>query len=270
MKHVGSGMALWPAREQETMPVGTFFERDSVSLCSELGDDRLGVWGESLAYSPRRDDGVVLLLLVCLLGICSIGASGKSFFLRLSKGFFYTSRIHDAGPSVKTGREMRYLVFLTIQSACLYGLLYSYCSGALFSVSAPVLLLGINIAISLLFQCFKLLAYTFVNGIFYDKWKHEEWKNAYLFVVSVEGVILYPLAFSTVFYELSVQNVVWGFVILHILMRILLFYKSFAIFFRDFHGLLHLFVYFCALEIVPICVFVRILAYVNEIILTKI
>lgn len=270
MKHVGSGTALWPAGEQETMPAGTLFGKDSVSLCPESGDDRLGVWGESLTYSLRRDDGVVLLLLVCLLGICFIGAGGKSFFLRLFKGFFYPSRIHDAGPSVKTGREMRYLFFLTIQSACLYGLLYGYCSGALFSVSVPVLLLGINIAISLLFQCFKLLAYSFVNGIFYDKWKHEEWKNAYLFVVSMEGVVLYPLAFSTVFYELSVQNVVWGFVILHILMRILLFYKSFAIFFRDFHGLLHLFVYFCALEIVPICVFVRILAYVNEIILTKI
>ncbi|MDE7378896.1 MAG: DUF4271 domain-containing protein [Paraprevotella sp.] len=270
MKQVDSGMALWPVGEQDTMSVGALFDRDSVSLCSELEDDRLGVWGESLAYDPQRDDGVVLLLLVCLLGICVVGASGKSFFLRLFKGFFNISRTHDSSPSVKTGRDVRCLFFLTIQSACLYGLLYSYCSGALFSVSVPVLLLGINIAISLLFQCFKLLAYSFVNGIFYDKWKHEEWKNAYLFVVSMEGVVLYPLAFSTVFYALSVQNVVWGFVILHILMRILLFYKSFAIFFRDFHGLLHLFVYFCALEIVPICVFVRILAYVNEIILTKI
>lgn len=247
---------------------------DSLTVCAVVDDGRLGLYGELPAYGMRCDTGVIALLLVGLLGMMLIVSNGKRFLIGLFKDFFFSSS-HAQGSfgAMKTGRELRYILFLVVQTGCLYGLLYNYCmrdSHVLFSGFgnySPIL--GIRMSVCLLYLYAKYLLYGFVNSIFYDKIKYREWKNSYLFILSLEGVLLYPLVFISVFYELPVRNAAFSFVMLHIFAVILLFYKSFAIFFRESHGLLRLIVYFCALEIAPVFVFVRILAYVNEVIITK-
>ena len=44
-------------------------------------------------------------------------------------------------------------------------------------------------------------------------------------------------------------------------------YKTFCIFFPKFHGFLHLIVYFCALEMLPLCGLWQALTYTNDILL---
>lgn len=247
---------------------------DSVAACAVADDGRLGLYGELPAYGMRCDTGVIALLLVGLLGMVLIVANGKRFLIGLFKDFFFSSS-HAQGSFgvMKTGRELRYILFLVVQTGCLYGLLYNYRMGDFhvqfsgFGNYSPIL--GIRMSVCLLYLYAKYLLYGFVNSIFYDKMKYREWKNSYLFILSLEGVLLYPLVFISVFYELPVRNAAFSFVMLHIFAVILLFYKSFAIFFRESHGLLRLIVYFCALEIAPVFVFVQILAYVNEVIITK-
>ncbi|MCM1108227.1 MAG: DUF4271 domain-containing protein [Clostridium sp.] len=259
-----SRILLWGG---ETLPADSLFGRDvSRESASVLG--RMGCPGESLPYRLCTDTGVELFLLAAFLGMCLIYAGGRRFLFQLIKDFFFfRSRRNSA---VRTGEEIRYLSFLFVQCAFLLALLYGYCSGSLLRADAPLLLLSVNVLAVSGFLLTKLLLCEFVNKTFYDKISCHEWKVSYLLLVALEGVLLYPLAFMGVFYEVSVSIVIICLIIVQALSEILLFYKSFAIFFGEIHGLLHLIVYFCALEIVPILAFRRILAYLNEVILTNI
>ncbi len=259
-----SRILLWGG---DTLPADGLFDRD-VSRESTSVLDRMGYPGESLPYRLCADTGVEILLLAGFLGMCLIYAVGRRFLFQLIKDFFFFRSRRSS--TVRTGVEMRHLSFLFVQCAFLLALLYGYCSGSLLRADTPLLLLSANVLAVLGFLLTKLLLFDFVNRTFYDKISCHEWRVSYLLLVALKGVLLYPLAFMGVFYEVPVSIVIVCVIIVQALSEILLFYKSFAIFFGEIHGLLHLIVYFCALEIVPVFAFQRILAYLNEVILTNI
>ena len=79
--------------------------------------------------------------------------------------------------------------------------------------------------------------------------------------------LLFPLALITVFFNLPTYSVILCLCLLLGFIRLLLFYKTFCIFFPKFHGFLHLIVYFCALEMLPLCGLWQALTYTNDILL---
>ncbi len=95
----------------------------------------------------------------------------------------------------------------------------------------------------------KALLYTIAGLVFFDKKKNEQWLKAYLFLLSCEGVLLFPVVMLLSYFDLSLQVAVIYTMIVLVLVKILSFYKSYLIFFKRNGLFLQIILYFCALEV---------------------
>ena len=77
------------------------------------------------------------------------------------------------------------------------------------------------------------------------------WLNTYFNVMIWLGLLLLPLVLLVVYFALSLQTAFYFIVVIIIFAKIALFYKCFVNFFGKIYGLVHLILYFCALEILP-------------------
>ena len=80
----------------------------------------------------------------------------------------------------------------------------------------------------------------------------------------MEGVLLSPFVLLHVFGSLSLQITLIGVASVVILAKILTFYKCYLIFFQRFGAILQIFLYFCALEMIPLVGLVGLLETFNE------
>ena len=80
----------------------------------------------------------------------------------------------------------------------------------------------------------------------------------------MEGIALTPIVLLSVYGQLRVipALICIGFVVF--LAKIFSFYKCYLIFFRQFGVFLQIFLYFCALELIPLAGLVGILETINE------
>ena len=98
----------------------------------------------------------------------------------------------------------------------------------------------------------KAILYCISGWVFFDKKKNVQWLKAYLFLISCEGVALFPMVMLLSYFDLSLQvAVIYTLVVLGIV-KILSFYKTYLIFFKRNGVFLQIFLYFCALEVVPL------------------
>ena len=73
-----------------------------------------------------------------------------------------------------------------------------------------------------------------------------------LFVISAEGVLLFPCVMLLTYFNLSMQSVLYYFVIVLFFVKLLTFYKCWTIFLHTNGVFLQIILYFCALEIIPL------------------
>ena len=238
---------------------------------AEINIDPAGMDADPLPYLLRHDDWVTGILLCCFLVVMTIFANSKKFIKQRLQDFFLNRMDKEKLFSIETGREMRHAIFLYLQSGLLVSLFFfDYTQTTRDLFMSPVyshILLGIYVLISWIYLGLKQLFYAFVNWIFFDKERRSTWLKSYSFLVSAEGVLLFPLALITVFFNLPTYSVILCLCLLLGFIRLLLFYKTFCIFFPKFHGFLHLIVYFCALEMLPLCGLWQALTYTNDILL---
>ena len=73
-----------------------------------------------------------------------------------------------------------------------------------------------------------------------------------LFLSSIEGIALFPMVMLSVYFNLSLQTTIAYTAIVVILVKLLAFYKSYLIFFQKTSVFVQSFLYFCALELMPL------------------
>ena len=83
--------------------------------------------------------------------------------------------------------------------------------------------------------------------LFSFKKKNEQWLKAYLFLLSCEGVLLFPVVMLLSYFDLSLQVAVIYTIIVLVLVKILSFYKSYLIFFKRNGLFLQIILYFLPL-----------------------
>ena len=98
----------------------------------------------------------------------------------------------------------------------------------------------------------KAFLYAIVNWAFFDKKSNQTWQKSLLFLTCVEGVVLFPLVLLLTYFNMSMQNVIIYATIVVVLTKLLVFYRTHIIFFRQNSAFLQNILYFCALEIVPL------------------
>jgi hypothetical protein len=231
------------------------FFKNNPHLHPEVSGGAMGEMANPLPYTLRSDDVVTCTLLLCFFLMMLVFTRGRRFLTWEIKKFVYTTMAKEEEQRMETGGQLYGRLFLVFQTAFLGGILgFAYIQNYqtdFFNRVSPVLLLGSLVVACLTFVFAKWLTYNFVNGVFFQKASRVKWIDSYLLLVSLTGIVLFPIVLLIVYFDLNLQNVSICLLIVLILVKILQFWKCFSIFFAKNNGFLHLIVYFCALEIVP-------------------
>ena len=220
----------------------------------EYATYRQGVAGDPVPYSIANDNLISSVLIACFVfALIAIAQSG-GFIRRQFKNFFYTQR-EGTTEITETSGELRFQLFLLLQTCLLFSLVFFFYTGNYAGTSFTVpqyLTVGIYTGVLLLYFGVKALLYAVVNWIFFDKKKNEQWNKSMLFLSSIEGIALFPMVMLSVYFNLSLQTTIAYTAIVVILVKLLAFYKSYLIFFQKTSVFVQSFLYFCALELMPL------------------
>ncbi len=93
--------------------------------------------------------------------------------------------------------------------------------------------------------------------------------DTYSFLLIVESILMYGIIVIGVYFGLMPKNIFYAALSVIIAIKSLLLYKAHQIFFPEIHGSLHLFVYFCTLELVPLLAIARILMWITDLLIVN-
>ena len=249
-----------------------FFQGDSL-LHTEVELPQTGFSGTPRAYLLWRDEWVVLFVLMCFVLLTMIQKRIRKQFSAEAKEFFLPSRSSAKKDKLDSDREQLIPLLMALILSIMGGLgmfMYTQKKMHLFlGQTSPYKLIGIYIGIWALYFLFKSLLTSFINWIFFDKTKREEWKRSSFFLFSVESLVFFGVIISTIFLNLSPAIPLWIILTIGLVVKLLHLYKTFLIFFPKFYGTLHLIVYFCTLEIMPLLAVLKILIRVTDELIVK-
>lgn len=231
----------------------SFFSGDSL-YHPELPAGRPGVAGDPVPYTLAGDNFFVGLLLACfVIAVVAISKS-RRFMSRQAKRFFYTA--HGTVTQVtETASEIRFQIFLGLQTCLLFALAYFIYSnaypGEAFMVD-PYSAVGVYTGVFIAYFLLKSLLYWFTSWVFFDKKSNEAWMKSFLFTTSMEGVALFPIVVLQMFFGVTMTTVIIYIIVLLLFVKTITFYKSYIVFFKNKGSFLQNILYFCALEIIPL------------------
>lgn len=230
-----------------------------------------GIAGDPIPYQFRTDNIVTIVLMLSFFLVVWVTSLSRHYLHEQVKNFFHYRQRENLF-SERTQTELRGQVFLIFQTCFLLSILFfDYTQDYLtevFNQISPYKILGVSMGICCLYFTLKIGIYAFVNSIFFEKKKSQQWTDTYLLCVLGTGLALLPLSLLVVYFDFSFQHTAICFACIIIVDKILLFYKCSRIFFNYTFGIVHLFLYFCTLEIVPIFILFRALIYANNFLLT--
>lgn len=237
----------------------------------EYATYRQGVAGDPVSYTIAGDDLITSVLLGCfILATLSISKSGN-FISRQIKNFF---RLQREGTTVitETSSELRFQIFLVLQTCLLCSLLFFLWRQTSFKetfILPHYQIIGIYTGIFALYFLLKMCLSAAVGWVFFDKKNNEQWTKSSLFLVSTEGILIFPAVMLLVYFNLSIESVVLYTLLVVILGKLLTFYKTYLIFFQRNRTALQNILYFCTLEIMPLGALWGILVLTDELLKTN-
>ena len=226
-----------------------------------------GFKGMPIPYSPKLDDGITILLLCCFFISAYVLSRSRKFLVQLMKDFLL-NRERTSIFAATTAADMRYMLLLILQT-CVLGAVCTF--NYLIDVRPelgeripPYILLGVYLAIALLYLFWKWVSYSFLGWIFFDGNRTSLWMESYSTLLYYLGFALFPFALFLVYFDLSLLATVIIGLFLMFFTKILMFYKWIKLFCNNLYGVLLLILYFCALEIIPCFIVYRGVLQVND------
>ena len=226
-----------------------------------------GFKGMPIPYSPKLDDGITILLLCCFFISAYVLSRSRKFLVQLMKDFLL-NRERTSIFAATTAADMRYMLLLILQT-CVLGAVCTF--NYLIDVRPelgeripPYILLGVYLAIALLYLFWKWVTYSFLGWIFFDGNRTSLWMESYSTLLYYLGFALFPFALFLVYFDLSLLATVIIGLFLMFFTKILMFYKWIKLFCSNLYGILLLMLYFCALEIIPCFIVYRGVLQVND------
>lgn len=226
-----------------------------------------------LPYRLWRDNWITGTVLLCFFVMAFIiHLNGKLLFNR-SRSFFFGSQHQNEPRAIRTSIEDQSIIIMTFMLCLIGGLGFfeytQYHLELFLGRLSPYILLGSYVGCWVVYFILKKLLYAFVNWIFFDKESHLLWRDTYTFLLMVESILMYGIIVIGVYFGMMPKNIFFAALSVIILIKSLLLYKTYQIFFREIHGSLHLFVYFCTLELVPLLAIARILMWITDLLIVK-
>ena len=226
-----------------------------------------GFKGMPIPYSPKLDDGITILLLCCFFISAYVLSRSRKFLVQLMKAFLL-NRERTSIFAATTAADMRYMLLLILQT-CVLGAVCTF--NYLIDVRPelgeripPYILLGVYLAIALLYLFWKWVTYSFLGWIFFDGNRTSLWMESYSTLLYYLGFALFPFALFLVYFDLSLLATVIIGLFLMFFTKILMLYKWIKLFCSNLYGILLLILYFCALEIIPCFIVYRGVLQLND------
>jgi hypothetical protein len=249
-----------------------FFQGDSL-LHTEVRVGQTGFNGIPRVYQLWRDDWVVLSVLMCLMLLAMIQNRIRRKFFSQAKEFFSPPKNDSRKEKNDSAFEKLAPPLMALILSIMGGLgMFMYTQKQLhlfLGQISPYILIGIYTGIWISYFIFKNLLASFVNWIFFDKIKQALWKKSCFFLFAIETPLFFWVIISTIFLNLPPAIPLWIILTIGILIKLLHLYKTFFIFFPEFYGTLHLIVYFCTLEIMPLLAVFKVLIRVTDELIVK-
>ena len=234
-----------------------FFSKDSM-FHPELPGGRYGVAGDPVPYTIHGDNIITSILLGSFILAVLAFTNARSFISRQAKNFFYASR-EGFTEVTETSSELRFQTYLVFLACLLISLLYYFYTinyvGDTFVLQSDYHLIAIYLGMAVAYFLVKMLLYTLVNLVFFDSKRNVQWLKSFLFLTSVEGVLLFPAVLLLAYFDVSVENVLKYLLIVLVVVKLLTIYKCFLIFFKQNVVKLQIILYFCTLEMIPLLAF---------------
>lgn len=231
-----------------------FFSADSL-WHPELNGGRYGIAGDPVPYTIRGDNMITALLLCCFILAFVAFSKSRWFIMRQTKRFFRRERSGTTSMT-ETTNEFRFQFFLAASTCLLLSLVTFFYAqernSDTFLVSSQYQLIAMFFGVFAGYFSLKAVLYSFVGWVFFTGRQNVQWMKAFLFLTSVEGVVMFPVVVSQAYFGLSMRDTLLYVAAVIILSRLLSLYKCFLIFFRQKGVYLQIFLYFCALEIIPL------------------
>ncbi len=231
-----------------------FFSNDTLYHEELSAQDYYGMAGDPVPYSYANDNLVTGLLIIGFLIIAFSFSRMSNFIVGQAKNFIHPSK--NSLSLSETSVEIYMQIILTGLTCIIYALLYYlYVTEFLattYVTSSEYVLLGIFFGVFVAYYLLRFALYTMVNRLFFKSIGNKKFLTSLLYISSVEGLLLYPALALMAFMHLPTQNAIWYCIIVLILVKIMTFYKSFTIFFKQNDLFLQIILYFCALEMVPL------------------
>lgn len=224
------------------------------------------VMADPVPYAPGRDSLVGSLLIGSFLMVLLTTAVSRKFMGRMTRNLFFVDNQRTTSVPDTTGELTAQGVMVGVTSVLLaityfcFSLLYQ---GNRFMLH-PHLLLGIYWLVMVAYFLLKILLYQWVGWVFFDVKKIEQWNKSQLFITAIEGMVLLSILLLHVFGPLNAPTMLLAVLIVVFLVKILTFYKCYLIFFQRLGAFLQIFLYFCALEMIPLVGLVGLLETFNE------
>lgn len=251
---------------------------DSLCVIPAIGQTIIpadnGMQGEAMPYKLVSDSNVMSAIILGFLLIVVALQNEKKGVIRIFRDCISTSsdRANLFDDSYNSTSNIP-TVLLCGVSGIMGGLLiyhyYSYSNPNFFFNANHPAMMGIYTGILIIFLLLKWIMYSFINWIFFDKEKNRLWIENVFNIIAALGFTLFPTALYIVFLDSEFHFSSKIILIIIFISKILLFYKCFRYFFRGFHGVLHLILYFCTLEIIPDLFLWKGIEFINSILILK-
>ena len=250
----------------------SYFAADTL-FHPELPYRPFGFTATSTPYQLRYDGWNGLALLLCLLFAANIVLRLRKKFRELLRGIFFPIPGKMDEPLVDD--PLRYstrlvAVCLLSLTAAMVTFVYTQHDVEYYPFAeTPYILFVAFFVLWLAYFLMKRLAGNFVNWIFFKREKIFTYQRAYTFFYAIGSLLSLVLAVVVMYMPFSPGEVLLMMLCLIFLVKILLLFKTYQLFFPKLYGTLHLIVYFCTLELMPLLVLVQFLAYAGWLSMVK-
>lgn len=222
--------------------------------------------GEPTAYSLRTDDCVAMALVLSFLCMAWVVAHSRQFitdnFVNILEDNTRCTRFTKRATHELQGRPL-----LIIQAALGFGLISAYFSGQTTATPpptiAPHLVVPISALVATCYYMARIAIYAGINSVFFTPQKMKAWTNFYLLSLLIEGASLTALSLASIYMQLSTTSSKVILILLLGSLEILRFVKLKSIFFPGIIGYVHIFLYFCTLNLAPTLLVWQILTNFN-------
>ncbi len=212
-----------------------------------------GKEGTPLPYHMENDDGIMTAIIICFFLFIFLLARSRTYIIQQLKSFIYPKR-HSSLFGKESYLDLKYQCLSILNTCLITGILIFQNTDTAHTSATSIhsaKRLCLYAGIIFIYYITKYIFYSFINWIFFNKEQKKEWIKSYFFIFFFEGLLLFPVLLTTTYFELSVTNKLIFIGIIFLFGKIMLFYESCHIFFDKIYRAFYLFVYFCALEIIP-------------------